>query len=360
MIGNQNFLNRFRVLDLSQYIPGPFATRQMADLGADVLKIEPPQGDPMRNFIGSDRDEPSPLYLHLNRGKRILSLDLKIDAGKQTLTRLLTEADVLLESFRPGVMERLGFGRAQLNRINPRLVHCALSGFGQNGPYKARAGHDLTYCAVSGALSLNGTTDQPIISYPPLADHAGALQAVNSILAALLKQREDGQGIFLDISLFESAMSWQYLGLHETEPKRQALMLNGGAAFYNIYETQDGRFLALAALEPKFWVAFCKSLKRETWISRQDDPLPQHELITELGHLFRRHPLHYWNEKLIDVECCYEPIPSIKEVATHPQVRFRGLLHGFEPSYPAWINDNPVALGKPMIKLSDPEKAVWL
>jgi len=359
MSNSHNLLSQYRVLDLSQYIPGPFATRQLADLGADVLKIEPPRGDPMRQFLKTENSELSPLYKHLNRGKRIVRLDLKSEAGKQTLARLIEGADVLLESFRPEVLDRLGFDRKTLNRLNPRLIHCALSGFGQNGPYKSRAGHDLTYCAVSGALSLTGTATRPVMNYPPLADHAGAMQAVNSILAALLKRERDGTGSFLDISLFESAMSWQYLGLHETDPRRQSLLLNGGAAFYNIYETEDGRFLALAALEPKFWSAFCTAVKREEWIPRQDEPLPQRALINELRLLFLQQPLHYWNERLNRVDCCYEPIPIMNELSEHPQIRSRGLLHGREPSYPAWIEGEPVPLGPPVNEVANPQEVEW-
>lgn len=360
MSDSHNFLSQYRVLDLSQYIPGPFATRQMADLGADVLKIEPPQGDPMRQFLKEKKSELSPLYTHLNRGKRILRLDLKSEEGKQTLARLIEGADVLLESFRPEVLNRLGFDRETLNRLNPRLIHCALSGFGQNGPYKERAGHDLTYCAASGALSITGTAARPVMSYPPLADHAGAMQAVNAILAALLKRECDCKGAFLDISLFESAMSWQYLGLHETDPRRQSLMLNGGAAFYNIYETEDGRFLALAALEPKFWRAFCRAVNRDEWVSRQDEALPQRSLINELRLLFLQQPLHHWNEVLRGVDCCYEPIPVMNELPEHPQIRSRQLLHGREPSYPAWIEGKPVPLNEIANEIENGQVVDWL
>lgn len=163
---DSRFLTGYRIIDLSQYIPGPFATRLLADHGAEVIKIEPPHGDPMRHFLKPEGDTPSPLYRHLNRGKKIVRLDLKTDAGKALFTRLLASADVLLESFRPGVMARLGFGRETLQEINPKLIHCALSGFGQTGPYRERGGHDLTYCAVSGALSASGTVERPVMTFP--------------------------------------------------------------------------------------------------------------------------------------------------------------------------------------------------
>jgi crotonobetainyl-CoA:carnitine CoA-transferase CaiB-like acyl-CoA transferase len=166
------FLENVRVLDLSQYIPGPFATRQLADLGAEVIKIEPPRGDPMRFFMHGDADEISAIYQHINRGKRVCKLDLKSTSGKQKLLELLVDADILLESFRPGVLARLGFDRNELDRINPGLIHCALSGYGQNGPYALRAGHDINYNALCSQSIVSGTAQQPEIAYPPIADHA--------------------------------------------------------------------------------------------------------------------------------------------------------------------------------------------
>ncbi|MCP3871410.1 MAG: CoA transferase [Gammaproteobacteria bacterium] len=337
------FLSGIRVLDLSQYIPGPFATRQLADLGADVIKVEPPGGDPMRRFMYRGSQPTSPFYRHLNRGKRVCRLDLKHQTGAETLRKLLQESDVLLESFRPGVLERLGFGRQALEAINNTLIHCALSGFGQTGPYRNRAGHDLTYCAVSGSLSLSGSTAAPMMTFPPLADHAGALQAVNSILAALVGRNRSNKGVFIDVSLLESALSWQYLGLWEHQPERGRLMLNGGAACYNIYETADGKFVALAPLETKFWQAFCHGVKHPEWLDRQNDPLPQTELIEELQTMFGTQSLEFWQKRLASIDCCFEAIPPMDKVAEHPQVKARGLIDTNGLSYPAWINDGPVS-----------------
>lgn len=363
-MNNQSFLTGYRILDLSQYIPGPFATRMLSDLGADVIKVEPPRGDPMRNFMLSDNATPSALYRHLNRGKRILRLDLKSESGKAELTRLLKQADVLLESFRPGVMDRLGFDRGLLELINPRLVHCALSGFGQNGPYRNHAGHDLTYCAAGGALSASGSLERPMMTFPPLADHAGAMQAVNAIQSALLGRVNSGKGAFLDISLFDSAMAWQYLGLSEAEEsdpmKREQLLLNGGAACYNIYQTADGAFLALAPLEEKFWRAFCEAVDRSAWIPRQLENMPQTALIGELRELFLSQPLEHWERVLGEVDCCCEVIPSLDQVKTHPQVEARGLLHGWEPAYPAWVNGAPCKPSVPLQEIGDGESADWL
>ena len=356
-LSNQ-FLSNYKVLDLSQYIPGPYATRQLADLGADVIKIEPPAGDPMRHFMTNfkpksydngdgdtnlnDDDDYSPIYQHLNRGKRIVKIDLKQDSGKKILSNLLTNADVLLESFRPGVLARLGFDRDALNELNPKLIHCALSGFGQNGPYEQKAGHDLSYCAASGALSNSGTVEKPVMSFPPVADHAGAMQACNTILAALLSRTHTNTGAFIDISLYESVLAWQYLNFHAKDPQRESLLLNGGAAYYNIYQTADERFIALAPLEAKFWMAFCKAVSKPEWLDRQSDELPQTALIKEISELFKTQTLSHWNGLFKNIDCCYEPILLADEVAKHPQAIARNALDGSNPRYPAWINKSPV------------------
>ena len=181
MNAEQHYLAGINVLDLSQYLPGPFAGQILADLGAEVVKVEPPAGDPMRGFMFVDEDGISPFYKQVNAGKSIIRLDLKTATDRSVFERLVRQADVLLESFRPGVMERLGFSRERLADCNPRLVHCALSGFGQTGPHRLRGGHDLTYVALTGGLSATGTEAEPVITFPPLADHAGAQQAVIAI-----------------------------------------------------------------------------------------------------------------------------------------------------------------------------------
>ena len=355
------FLSGYRILDLSQYIPGPYATRQLADLGADVIKVEPPAGDPMRHFMSSPNDNAgySPIYQHLNRGKRIVKIDLKQDSGKQALSKLIEKADVLLESFRPGVMQRLGFDRDTLNKLNPKLIHCALSGFGQNGPYEQKAGHDLTYCAVSGALSNSGTSERPVMSFPPVADHAGAMQASNSILAALLSRTHTNTGAFIDISLYESVLAWQYLSFFENTPDRESSLLNGGAACYNIYQTSDARFIALAPLESKFWVAFCEAISRPDWIERQSDPLPQSSLIQEISELFNSKPLSHWNDLFQKVDCCYEPILLADEVAMHSQVIARKNIKADMPQFPAWINGKPVQSEEKIIIVEDGVGIDW-
>ncbi|MDH3386752.1 MAG: CoA transferase [Gammaproteobacteria bacterium] len=339
---SQRLLENVRVIDLSQYIPGPFATRQLADLGAEVIKIEPPGGDPMRFFMHGNADELSPIYRHINRGKRICQLDLKTDAGRTTMRRLLAEADILLESFRPGVLTRLGFDRDTLERINPRLIHCALSGYGQNGPYAQRAGHDINYCALSSQGIVSGSAQAPVIGYPPIADHAAAMQAGIAMLAALHASSRGPGGIYLDISLTESMLSWQYLPLLGDTAQRAASILSGGAACYNIYQCVDEHFISLGAIEPVFWKNFCAALGRPQWIPRHLESMPQTSLIGEVAAEVATQTRQHWQALLDPIDCCFEVLLAPGELSGHAQFAARQALNENGPNYPAWINRQPL------------------
>ncbi|MDV7338569.1 CoA transferase [Terasakiella sp. A23] len=336
-------LDGIRVLDLSQYIPGPFATMTLGDFGAEVIKIEPPFGDPMRTAFMTGEDGLSPLYKQLNAGKSVIKLDLKSEEGKRAFRLLVEKSDVILESFRPGVMARLGFGPDELKELNPKLIHCALSGFGQTGPYAQQAGHDMTYVALTGALSQTGHAETgPVPIFPPMADHSGAMQAVNAILAGLFRRERTGKGAFIDVSLFEAALSWNYLSL---TPAHHGVVddcgrgeLTGAAAFYNIYETADGRYFAFAPIEPKFWQNFCNAVGREDLLARHIEPLPQDNLIATLRELFKAESLSYWEDKLVAAECCMEPIRTPDEVLNHPHVKERQIAFGDEIRFPAWVD----------------------
>ncbi len=234
------FLSGVRVLDLSQFLPGPFAAQMLADMGADVLKVEPPKGDPMRdiNPISNARG-PAPFHALINAGKRIVNIDLKTEAGRTAFERLVEKAQVLIESYRPDVMERLGFGRARLAEINPRLVHCALSGYGQNGPQRLYAGHDINYLAMTGALLATGPEAKPMQPFPPQVDYGAAQQAVIAVLGGLL----GGKGCFLDVAMADALVAWQASSLAEEAlaaaegregARRGVDLLNGGAACYQV------------------------------------------------------------------------------------------------------------------------------
>lgn len=319
-----------RVLDLSQWLPGPHATQMLADLGAKVLKVEPPAGDPGRALGAGAESGLSLFYRSVNAGKQVLRLDLKQPGDRDTLLRLVDRADVLLESYRPGVLARLGLAAETLRARNPRLVHTALSGWGQTGPYALRAGHDINYLAVGGNLARSGPAAKPAFAYPPQADMASALQAVLATLAALLRRATTGQGGFVDVSLMETVLGWQGLTLsqsrHGVAEPRAAGLLNGGTAFYNLYRTAEGRWISLGAVEAKFWENFCRAVGRDDWVPRQGEALPQTALIDEVAALIATRDRAHWQALLDPVDCCFEALLEPEEVASHPQVAARGLV----------------------------------
>ncbi|CAA7621389.1 Predicted acyl-CoA transferase/carnitine dehydratase [Candidatus Terasakiella magnetica] len=320
-----------RVLDLSMYIPGPLTTLWLSDLGAEVVKVEGPGGDPMRTMGPVGEDGTTAFYKLANRNKAVVNLDLKTDEGKRHFAQLVGHADVLLEGFRPGVMDRLGFGPDRLTELNPRLIVCHLSGYGGTGPFRFRAGHDVTYLAASGMLAASGPADRPVMTFPPLADHAGAMLAVNAILAALLRRGRTGMGADIDVSLSEAALSWMggvlTMAQRGGNPGREADLINGGAAHYRIYATKDGRFAAIAALEDKFWESFCAAVGHPEWIRRHDEPLPQTALIADMEALFAAKTLAEWSEILEPANCTFEPVLEPSEVPNHPHHRARGFVH---------------------------------
>lgn len=319
-----------RVLDLTQYIPGPFATQWLSDLGAEVVKVEPPAGDPMRTMGPRDGDGTTPFYKLANRNKRVVTLNLKDEGDNAKFAKMVARADVLLEAYRPGVMDRLGFGKARLAELNSKLIHCALSGYGQTGPHARVAGHDLTYVALTGGLWASGTAERPVMTFPPLADHAGAQAVVSAILAALLRRERLGKGATLDVSLSEAALAWMGGILTMAErgdhPPREADIITGGSACYRIYRTKDRRFVALAALEEKFWEIFCNTIGHTEWIHRHFDRMPQNELIADLEILFTTKTRDEWVALLAPVDCCFEPVLEPSEVASHPQWKHRDLI----------------------------------
>jgi len=318
-----------RVLDLSRLLPGPYATLVLADLGADVIKIEAPEGGDYLRWMPPLTGKVSWAFFALNAGKRSIAIDLKRPEGLAALKALALQADVLVESFRPGVMDRLGLGYAALAVDNPRLVYCALTGFGQTGPYRDVAGHDLNYMALSGALGLGGPVDRPPQVLPvQVADISGSLWALVAILAALHARNTSGQGRFLDVSMtdgvtgFLTAALAPHIGSGSAAPARGADVLTGGQACYGVYATGDGGFMSLAALEPKFWLVFCQKVDHLDWVKRQFDP----RLKDEVAALFATRPRAEWEAVFAGSEACVEPVLAPAEVAGHPLHVARGML----------------------------------
>lgn len=322
-------LSGLRVLDLSRLLPGPYATLVLADLGADVLKVEAPEGGDYLRWMPPLTGAVSWAFFALNAGKRSLALDLKHPEGAALLKALAAEADVLVESFRPGVMDRLGLGYDALSALNPRLVYCAISGYGQTGPYREHAGHDLDYMALGGAMGLAGPADRaPQVLPVQVADIGGSLWALTAILAALHARHATGRGRFLDVSMtdgvtgFLTAALAPHLGGGAPPPKRGNDVLTGGQASYQVYATQDGRFLAAAPLEPKFWLAFCQKMGRPDWAKRQFDP----KLQAEVADAFLTRTRAEWEAHFAGSEACVEPVLAPDELAAHPLHQARGLV----------------------------------
>jgi len=304
-LSHETLLNGIHILDLSQYIPGPFASLKMVEQGAEVIKVEPPGGDPMR-VLGAEPGEISALYRHLNAGKKIVELDLKSVEGKRRLIELIRSADVPIEGFRPGTLAKLGFTYASLQALNSSLIVCSISGFGQLGDQSQRAGHDLGYAASTGLYSQRAGLVKPHVIFPPPADHAAALKALAMVCAALVKQARSGQGSVLDISIAGALADWQYTFTSDSLCRQ----LGGEMACYNIYQAADGKFVTLAAVEHKFWANFCLAVNRPDWVDRQQEILPQEALIAEVAELFMQASAAEWVRRLATVDCCFEVVVS--------------------------------------------------
>jgi alpha-methylacyl-CoA racemase len=318
-------LSGVRVLDLSRLLPGPFLTMVLADLGADVVKIEDPRvGDYLRAFPPA-KGGMSGRFLAVNRGKRSLALDLKQTAAREAFLRMVERADVVVETFRPGVMAKLGIGYDVLAARNPKIVVCSISGFGQTGPYVDRAGHDLGYIALAGVLAMGGTADgAPGMPGVQIADLAGgALWSATAILAALVGRQRTGKGAHLDISMTEGALSLLTAELGNLDCGERATRgkatLNGGLACYSVYRTQDDRYLAVGALEPKFWVALNLAIGRPPNVAEViGKPAEQAQTRAELAAIFETKTAAEWNDILGKHDCCVEVVTELDELAAHP------------------------------------------
>lgn len=349
-------LDGLRVLDLTRLLPGAFATQILADMGADVLKIEQPgTGDYNRSFVPLAKEE-SGSFLLLNRNKRSLTLNLKSEDGKEVLRRLVRDADILIEGFRPGVMDRLGLSYDTLRQINPGLIYCAISGYGQTGPWKLRPGHDLNYLAEAGALQLFGKAGEgPIVPGLSIADvGGGSLMATTGILAALWSRSRTGKGQFVDISMHDGAISWLALHGAETlfagiEPKGGERPFIGQAACYNVYECADGRHVALGIIEEHFWERFCKLLGLSALIDRQWPEGAEAEAQKAiLQEIFITKTRDQWVEELTPIDIPFGPVLGIAEALATDHARTREMA--MEIDHP--VEGRIAQLGFP-IKLSE-------
>jgi crotonobetainyl-CoA:carnitine CoA-transferase CaiB-like acyl-CoA transferase len=306
-------LQNVTVLDLTRLLPGPLCTMHLADLGADVIKIE--------DSGAGDYAEPA-MRAAINRNKRGLRLDLKSEAGRDVFLRLAARADVIVEGFRPGIMERLGAGFEAVRAVNPRIVYCSITGYGQTGPFRDRAGHDVNYCGYAGVAEQNGTGDGSLAlpNLPPADLMGGALNAAMGILAALLSVRAGGMGRHVDISMTDGILAHAVMPLialndhGATRPAGQDT-LSGGLPCYGLYRTKDGRYLAVGALEPKFWRAFCDMLGREdlkAW-HRGVAEAETARVRAEVAAAVAASSWEEWHGLLAGTDCCVSPVLTLEE-----------------------------------------------
>jgi alpha-methylacyl-CoA racemase len=332
-------LSDVKVLDLTRLLPGGFCSLLLADLGAEVLKVEDTgMGDYIRwapPYYGGEEEQElgtrSALYLALNRGKRSIRLDLKSDAGREALLRLIASHDVVLDGFRPGVLDRLGVGYERMREANPGIVYCAITGYGQDGPYTQRAGHDMNYLGLVGLLGLTGSRDgPPVQSGGQIADIGGGAQmAAFGVLAALHERQRSGEGQMVDVSMADGALSWLALvaGRYFCDgevPRRGEQQLAGGLICYFPYEVADG-WVSCGALEPKFWAALCNGVGRADLVEKQFEA-PGSEAWREVAEIFRSRTREEWVAFNAEHDCCIEPVLDLDEALDSELVRAREMV----------------------------------
>ncbi|MDF3029495.1 MAG: putative Alpha-methylacyl-CoA racemase [Moraxellaceae bacterium] len=328
-------LSSLKVLDFSGLLPGPFGTMLLADMGAEVLRVESPSRPDLVRLMPPMDAGVSAAHAFLNRGKRGIAVDLKKPEGVELIKKLVADYDIVVEQFRPGVMDRLGVGYEALKAVNPKLIYCSITGYGQTGPYRDRAGHDMNYLSIAGVLGYNGRkATGPAPVSVQIADVAGgSCHAVMGILAAVIHRMQSGEGQFVDISMTDAAFTLHALTAPPAlvagqQPEMEGTQLNGGS-FYDCYRTQDGRYLSVGGLEPQFFMAFCAAIGRPE-LAPQGMVMGVPEVVAslkaEIGREIGKKTLAEWEQVFATVDSCTEPVLSFAEACEHPQIKARELL----------------------------------
>jgi crotonobetainyl-CoA:carnitine CoA-transferase CaiB-like acyl-CoA transferase len=328
-------LKGIQVLDLSRLLPGPFCSLILADLGAEVIKVEDPSGGDYARWLPPLKNDVGIYFLALNRNKKSITLHLRTPKGVELFKKLARTADVILESFRPGVLDRLGIGYKVLKKINPKIIFCSITGYGQDGPYRDLAGHDLNYIGLSGVLGLTGKSpDEIAIPGVQVADvGGGSLFGAVAILAGLIERKKTGKGRLLDISMTDGAFSLLTMHLVRYLMERGSLRpaklpLNGAWPCYRPYRTKDGKFVALGAIEPKFWEQFCRASKRKDLLSDAYSEDPQ--IFSKVEEIFAQKTRSEWVELGARFDFCCTPIYQDEEIVQNPHVKARNLIFDLE------------------------------
>jgi alpha-methylacyl-CoA racemase len=349
-----------RVLDLTRLLPGPMATLYLADLGADVVKIEDTGAGDYARTLDPSGPQPNAVFVALNRGKRSVSLDLKHPDGRAAFLALARSADVVVEGFRPGVVKALGVDHAAVARVNPRIVYCSLTGYGQDGPRAGAAGHDVNYLGYAGVLEQCGAAGgPPVLGNVQIADLlGGAATAAIAILAALFAARLRGEGRSIDVAMADGALAHNVFALHALvqhggTAARGDDLLTGGVPCYGVYATSDGRHLAVGALERKFWDALCAALHRPDLADGHLARGPAGARVRdELARIFAGATQTQWIERLAGIDCCVTPVLDLAAALDDPQYRARGMVHAcadgrIDIAPPARIDGHAFVPGRP-------------
>ena len=330
---NKGPLSGVKVLDFSTLLPGPYATMLLADMGAKVLRVESPTRVDLLREMAPKFDERSYAHLTVNRNKDSLALDLKHPKAKSLVESLLTKYDIIIEQFRPGVMAKFGLDYESLKLVNPKLIYCSITGFGQTGPLKDRAGHDINYLALSGLASYSGREETgPVLSGTQAADIAGGSHhAVMAILAAVIERQSSGEGQYLDISMSDAALSLNTMygasALGEgKDPVCGGELLNGGI-FYDYYRTKDNRYFSVGGLEAKFAAGFFAAIERPEWAARANaEPGEQGNLRDDIARLITEKAFDEWRDIFAHIDVCVEPVLTITEASQHAHFNARKMI----------------------------------
>ena len=344
-------LHATRILDLTRLLPGAVCAMLLHDLGAEIIKIEDPRGGDYARWMPPLIDGMGVFFRSGNRGAKSVVIDLKTDAGQAILRKLAETTDALIEGFRPGVTARLGADYQTLRAINPRLVYCSLSGWGQDGPYAQVSGHDLNYIARNGVL---GADLDPKTPGAQVADVSGSYVAAMGIVAALLKRERTGRGAYVDAALSEAAMPLAMTAWVEANAPQvdsPFISLRGESACYHVYQSADEQPLALGAIEPKFWTNFCQAVAKPEWIPQHTQRARQPELMEAVAALFKTRQAAEWAALLEDADCCFTRVISPGQLLDDPQIQARGMVGVTDEGIP-WMR-SPIRLGDDEIDLSE-------
>lgn len=325
-------LDGIRILDLSRLLPGPLCTQLLADMGAEVIKIEDHMGGDYSRWFPPKRNKQGINFFPLNRNKKSVKLDISKPEGKEIFLKMAKEADVILETFRPGAMERLGLGYEQVKEVNPSIIYCSLSGYGQDSPYRNLPGHDANYLSIAGVLSTIGTKDgKPVIPGIQIADIAGSYNAAVAILSAVYGKLKNGVGQYVDIALADSAILFQVLSMAQfmydgVNPQMSNELLASKYAFYDVYQTKDGQYLVSGNFEEKFWLDFLKAIGKEELMKDMFAGEPrQTEVKQEIADVIKTKDRDEWINILKDYDVCTTPVNNYEQALKDPHIVSRGL-----------------------------------